>query len=74
MKTDDVLMKLSDSFGPSGYEDEVLNLIEESIEDDVDEIIRDSLKNLIALKRGNGKKKIAIFTHVDEIAFFNFKC
>jgi endoglucanase len=69
VKTDDVLMKLSDSFGPSGYEDEVLNLIEESIKNDVDEIIRDSLKNLIALKRGNGKKKIAIFTHMDEIAF-----
>lgn len=69
MKTEDVLIKLSNSFGPSGYEDEVIDYIQEEIKDNVDEISRDSLKNLIAFKKGNGKMKVAIFTHVDEIAF-----
>ncbi|AKI96508.1 M42 family metallopeptidase [Kosmotoga pacifica] len=68
MKAAELLKELSNSFGPVGYEDETRELILERIKPHVDEVSIDNMGNLIALKKGNTGKKVAIFTHMDEIA------
>jgi len=62
-----LLMDLSNAFGPVGYEDEVHSVIRQEIEPFVDEIYTDEIGNLIAVKKGTGKR-IGIFTHVDEVS------
>ncbi|MEN2984475.1 MAG: M20/M25/M40 family metallo-hydrolase [Dictyoglomaceae bacterium] len=65
----EVLKNLSILDGPSGYEQKVINYIEEEakkIEKTETEI--DKQGNLIVRKDGKGKK-IALFAHVDEIGF-----
>ncbi|TYB87204.1 MAG: M42 family metallopeptidase [Kosmotoga sp.] len=67
MKTSDLLMRLSNVFGPVGYEEEAIDVISENINAFADEIYVDNIGNLIAHKKGAGKK-LAFFTHMDEIA------
>ncbi|MGC9383175.1 MAG: M20/M25/M40 family metallo-hydrolase [Kosmotogaceae bacterium] len=67
MKTSDLLMELSNAFGPVGYEEEAIDVIKEKINPFVDDVCVDNIGNLIAHKKGAGKK-IAFFTHMDEIA------
>ena len=62
----DLLKRLSMAFGPSGSEDKIRNIIKEEIKGYVDEINIDTLGNLIAIKKGDGKK-IMIASHMDEI-------
>jgi endoglucanase len=63
------LKELSQSFGVSGYEKEVRDIIKEAINAYADEITIDALGNLIAFKKGIGvnKKKIMLAAHMDEI-------
>lgn len=61
-----LLEKLLMTFGPSGNEERIREVIKEEIKDYVDEIKVDALGNLIAIKKGNGKK-IMIASHMDEI-------
>jgi tetrahedral aminopeptidase len=63
----EILKKLTSAFGPSGYEDEVANIIIAEIKDFVDEIKKDRLGNVIALKRGNSSSKIMTCAHMDQI-------
>jgi endoglucanase len=60
------LKQLLDTFGPSGNEEHIRELIQKEIKDYVDEIKIDSLGNLIAHKKGIGKK-IMLAAHMDEI-------
>ncbi|MCE1207877.1 MAG: M20/M25/M40 family metallo-hydrolase [Spirochaetia bacterium] len=53
--------------GVSGFEDETIGLIKNMIRDHVDEMDVDVMKNLIAFKKGNGKAKVMIVAHTDEI-------
>lgn len=62
----ELVKKLSETFGTSGNEDEIREVIKNEIKESVDEINEDTLGNLIATKRGNGKK-IMIAAHMDEI-------
>jgi len=62
----DILMKLTSKFGVSGNEEDIRNCIREEIKDYVDDIIIDPLGNLIAIKKGKGKK-IMLAAHMDEI-------
>lgn len=62
------LEKLSNASGASGYEGEVRNIIKEEIKDYVDEIKVDRMGNIIAHKKGSGKKVI-IDAHMDEVGF-----
>lgn len=66
-----LLKKLTQTFGVSGYEKKVVELIKDEIVDRVDDIRIDNLGNLIAVKKGYGqnKKKIMISSHMDEIGF-----
>jgi endoglucanase len=64
----DLLGKLSNAPGISGFEDEVRDLMITELKDHVDEIEIDSLGNLIAKKNGKtGGKKIMLAAHMDEI-------
>lgn len=77
----ELMKKLSDCFSPSGREKNVRELITAEIKDYVDEIRVDALGNLIARKKGTGKKILfsahmdqigLIITHVDEKGFLRF--
>ena len=67
MSVNQLLMDLSNSFGPVGYEDEVHGVIREAIEPYVDDIYTDVIGNLIAVKRGSNRR-IGLFTHIDEVS------
>jgi len=66
-----LLQTLTETFGPSGYEDEVRRLVRNEVEPLADEVRVDALGNLIARKRPTRTvqtaKKIMIAAHMDEI-------
>lgn len=62
----ELLKELCSIYSPSGNETRVRELIEDEIKDLVDEIYTDSLGNLIARKKGNGKK-LMLAGHMDQI-------
>lgn len=68
MNTAKLLLELSNSFGPVGYEDEVRDVIRKWIGPYVTSISTDALGNLIAFRKGNGKMKLGVFTHIDEVS------
>lgn len=61
-----LLKRLTDCFGVSGREDEVRKLIEDEVRGFCDEVYTDALGNLIAHKRGKGKR-LMLAAHMDEI-------
>lgn len=63
----ELLKKLTGTFGPSGYEGKIAEVIMEEIKPYVDEIRQDRLGNVIALKKGNGKGKLMMAAHMDQI-------
>ncbi len=76
-----LMKKLSDCFGPSGREKMIRQMIMDEIKDFADEMTIDPLGNLIAHKKGSGKKILfsahmdqigLIITHVDEKGFLRF--
>jgi tetrahedral aminopeptidase len=66
-----LLQTLTETFGPSGYEDDVRRIVRSEVESLVDEIRVDALGNLIARKRPAKTtpetRKIMIAAHMDEI-------
>lgn len=66
-----LLQQLTESFGPSGYEDDVRKLVRSEVKSLADEIKVDALGNLIARKRPakytTATRKIMIAAHMDEI-------
>lgn len=62
----ELLKKLAKEFGPSGSEEKIRDLIKSEIQSYVDNFEVDALGNLIAHKKGKGKK-IMISTHMDQI-------
>ena len=62
----DILKKLTQAYGPSGRESQIRKVIEELAKPFADEMYTDALGNLIARKKGNGKK-IMVAAHMDEI-------
>ena len=64
----ELIKKLVEAYGPSGFEDGVRELIRPEIEDFADEITVDPMGNLIARKNGDGTGlKVMIAAHMDEI-------
>jgi len=61
-----LIKDLVESYGPTGFETEVTNKIRTYIADKVDECYVDALGNLIARKKGSGKK-VMFSAHADEI-------
>lgn len=77
----ELMKKLSDCFSTSGREKNVREMIIDEIKDYADEITVDVLGNVIARKKGSGKKILfsahmdqigLIITHVDEKGFLRF--
>jgi endoglucanase len=66
-----LLKQLTETFGPSGYEDHVRRLVQAEVEPLADEIRVDALGNLIARKKparpSEKTRKIMIAAHMDEI-------
>jgi len=62
----ELLKKLTGTFGPSGCEEQITDLIMAETKDFADEIYKDALGNLICRKKGNGKK-VMMASHCDEI-------
>lgn len=64
----DVLEKLSNAAGVSGFEENIRKIITEEVKGHVDEIETDNLGNLIMVKKGKADgKKIMLAAHMDEI-------
>ena len=64
----DLLKKLSNAPGISGFEDEVRDLMIAELKDYADEINVDPLGNMIAVRKGNASStKIMLAAHMDEI-------
>jgi len=65
-----LIQELCSAHGPSGFESDVAERIHRLIHPYVDEVRRDFLGNLIALKRGHSAKaSLMIAGHMDEIGF-----
>lgn len=64
----ELLEKLVSVYGPSGDESLISSTIRQEISEYVDEIKTDALGNLIARRKGNGKK-IMVSAHMDQIGF-----
>ncbi|NLM25640.1 MAG: M42 family metallopeptidase [Firmicutes bacterium] len=62
----ELIKELVESYGPAGFENEITTKISELVKDYVDEVYTDKLGNLIAHKKGTGKK-IMFSAHADEI-------
>lgn len=68
--TKELVKRLTETYGPSGYEHRVRELIQREIKGVADEVRVDALGNLIARKKGNGgtsRKKVMLAAHMDEI-------
>ncbi|MCA9969947.1 MAG: M42 family metallopeptidase [Anaerolineales bacterium] len=64
----DLIKKLVEAYGPSGFEDQMRELIRPEVEPYADDVYVDNLGNLIARKRGSGQGlKVMIAAHMDEI-------
>ena len=66
-----LLEKLCLANGVSGYEDEVAELIIETIKDNCDTVMKDSVGNVLAFKKGKKtpKEPIMLCAHMDEVGF-----
>lgn len=65
----ELIRKLVEAVGPSGYEGAVRDLVRSEISDSVGELRVDAMGNLIARKgqRQNGGLRIMLSAHMDEI-------
>lgn len=68
-----LLKKLTESFGPSGFEDETRKIVQEELKPLCDKVWVNTLGSVVGLKKGKGKaadrRKIMLAGHIDEIGF-----
>ncbi|MFW5691918.1 MAG: M42 family metallopeptidase [Chloroflexota bacterium] len=62
----ELVRKLTEAWGPSGYEHGIREIIREEVEELADEVTVDPLGNLIC-RVGSGGRKILVAAHMDEI-------
>lgn len=65
----ELLRKICNTPGASGFEEAIRSLIISEISNDVDELKVDPLGNIIAIKKGNSRQKLLFTAHMDEIGF-----
>jgi putative aminopeptidase FrvX len=64
----ELIKKLTETYGPSGREEQIRDMIREEIVGLADEVRVDAMGNLIALKRGSGDGlRVMLAAHMDEI-------
>jgi putative aminopeptidase FrvX len=66
MSAIETLKELLGIYGPSGREEKVADAIEKMVKPHADEISRDAMGNLVAVKRGGGRK-VMLAAHMDQI-------
>ncbi|MDD3244027.1 MAG: M42 family metallopeptidase [Eubacteriales bacterium] len=64
----ETLKTLMQVYGPSGHEEQIAGVIEEMVRPYVDEVYRDALGSVIAVKRCGGKK-VMLAGHMDQIGY-----
>ncbi len=64
-----LLQRLSEAFGPSGFEDEVRDIVTALVTPLVDDVRVDRLGNVIATKRGRRDDILMLDAHMDEVGF-----
>lgn len=66
-----LLEKLCNAIGISGDEEEVRKIVLEEVKPYADEVKVDALGNVLATKRGSGKKRVRVMldAHMDEVGF-----
>ncbi|MGB9692564.1 MAG: M42 family metallopeptidase, partial [Candidatus Sumerlaeaceae bacterium] len=71
MTTLELIRRLSEAHGPSGYENDVRELILEALADCVDDILTDALGNLIVRRhaRSQSAPVLLVDAHMDEVGF-----
>ena len=63
-----LIKKLTEAYGPSGFEDRMRELIRAEVEPYTDEVRVDAMGNLIARKQGDGRGlTVMVAAHMDEI-------
>lgn len=62
----ELVKKLTEAWGPSGYEHHIREIIKEEVKDLCDEMTVDPMGNLIC-RVGSGGKKVIVAAHMDEI-------
>ena len=64
------LKKLSESFGPSGFERDALRIAKEYVSEFADEVRNDNLGSLLFTKRGEAESPVILLPgHIDEVGF-----
>lgn len=66
----DLIKKLTSSYGVSGNEEEIKNVITKEIENNISKLYTDTLGNLICIKEGK-EKTILVTAHMDEPGIIN---
>jgi endoglucanase len=70
LESKELLKRLCDADGPSGFEDPVRSLMRELMEGYVDKLETDNLGTLVGIKRGKSDEpRVMLAAHMDEIGF-----
>jgi endoglucanase len=69
IETVELLRAVTSAFGPSGFEDEVRDLLREMVEPLADEVRVDTLGNLLVTRKGRSATTFMLDAHMDEIGF-----
>lgn len=69
--TKQMIMDMSNVYGPSGFEDDVLDVVKKYAGDHVEKIEDDSIRNFYLTRKGNtgGKPVVMVDAHNDEVGF-----
>lgn len=67
----DLIKRLSDAIGVSGFEDEIRNIILSEVKPSCDDILVDKIGNIIAYKRSENDqaKTVMLMSNMDEVGF-----
>lgn len=65
----DLLKRICEAPGVSGFEQRIRQLVLKEIEGLVDEVEIDNMGNVIAIRRGKSDKRVMVAAHMDEIGF-----
>jgi endoglucanase len=69
-KSISVLKRMTESFGPSGFERETARIIKEYMKDYSDNILTDKLGSVVFVARGNAERPhVLLAGHIDEVGF-----
>ena len=63
----ELIRKLVETYGPSGFEDCIRTVIQAEVEDLADEVRVTPLGSLVAIRRGAGGQRVMLAAHMDEI-------